>query len=526
MSQTLVIDQIEKVFKEYQDSIFLIEEPLGTHLTYQEFCQLTLKAAELLKKRGIRKGDKVAIILTNCVEFVAFYFGLLRIGAIAVPINQTLHPKEINYILSCIDVRLIVFSMSTRPLVLAANLGISCPQLCLLLRQEKVIHPEEIELFSLEIENVEGTKGNDVFGAMGEDVFTITFTSGTTSRPKGVMHRVESQFASARAFNSELEINPHNRFINFWPMAYSTGILNNLLCPFMAGASVVISNVFDAQTLLNFWKPIITHHVNTIWLSPSMLAALFHVDRNPEGIKYCAENKLTICVGTAPLPLKLKKDFESKYQVTVFESYGLSELLFISTNSRKFPQKEKSVGHLLPGVNIEIVDNEGNILNGPSGGEIVVRTPFIMKGYLSFESNQPAKIYTQEDQFPTGDIGYMDEEGDVFITGRKKDLIIRGGLNISPRVIEEVILSHEAVQQVCVLGIPHEYYGEEIVAVIQCKEGYNFEEARPSLLQLCRANLNGASMPTRFIPKDKFSITVTGKIQKQKIREEVIQLLR
>jgi long-chain acyl-CoA synthetase len=326
--------------------------------------------------------------------------------------------------------------------------------------------------------------------------------------PKGVPHRIGRLLDNAGAFNTELGFGPENRFLHVMTMGYMAGFLNTLLSPFMAGASVVIARAFDAQSALRFWQPVLQHAPDTFWMSPTMLTALLRVDRGEAGAEYCRTKVKTICVGTAPLPQRVKRDFEARYGVELFESYGLSELLLISGNSRRYPRLEGSVGRPLPGIDVKVLED----------GELAVRTPFIMAGYLD-DTSQPDAA-TAPAWFPTGDLGRIGETGELFITGRKKDLIIRGGINISPRAVEDVLLEHDAVAQVAVVGVPHEFYGEEVAAAIVFKSGRSLADERASLEALCRERLSKTSIPTKVVAFDELPMA-NGKVQKHVLRERL-----
>ena len=280
----------------------------------------------------------------------------------------------------------------------------------------------------------------------------------------------------------------------------------------------MLARAFDARTMLRFWEPAIAHRANTFWLAPTMLTALLRFDRNPAGAEFSREHAKTVCVGTAPLFSSTKREFEDRYGVTVLESYGLSELLLLTSNSRRHPIAEGSVGRPLGEVEIEIVDDDGNALPNGEDGEVLVRTPQAMAGYIDSESRELIPLDPRE-WFPSGDIGHLSEVGDLYITGRKKDLIIRGGVNISPRRIEDVLLEHPAVSEASVVGVKHEFYGEEVVAAVRLASGHRLDEVRAELESVCKAHLSAVSMPNRIVEVSEFPLSVTGKVQKAKLSE-------
>jgi long-chain acyl-CoA synthetase len=282
----------------------------------------------------------------------------------------------------------------------------------------------------------------------------------------------------------------------------------------------VLAPQMDALTLLRFWKPVVRHAVNTLWIVPTALASLLRCDRDAGGAEYCRRCIRTVCVGTAPLQTATKLAFEERYGVELLESYGLSELLFISSNATAFARKPGSVGRVLPGVEVAFGAADGD---GAIGGEIRVRTPWLMDGYLDEQTSRPLRP-SGDGWFPTGDLGVLDEDGDLFITGRIKDLIVRGGFNVSPRAVEAVLLSHEAVDQAAVVGVPHEFYGEEVTAALVLRDGRSLAADRPGIEAFCRGRLSAHAVPTRYVELDALPANAQGKILKRDLRARLSAL--
>ncbi|HYE85433.1 MAG TPA: class I adenylate-forming enzyme family protein, partial [Vicinamibacterales bacterium] len=334
-----LIDRLRRVAREHADRTFLIESMTNRSWTYAEFYDSGLKAAAMLSANGIQRGDRVALLLANSCEFAALYFGCFMLGAVAVPVNQALHHDEIAYILGRSGAKLLLFSRCTRALVLKATEGVRhLPQWRVALGQEASFHPEDAEdVWSLETAAVEPSLASFA-GAADDDPIAVLFTSGTSGRPKGVVRTIRTDFGNAEAFNTMMGFDPDVRMLHIWPMAYSTGLMNTLISPWMCGGSTVLAPAFTAQTILNFWKPVVDHGVNTLWLSPTMMASMVRLDRDRRGIDYCRQRITTVCAGTAPLPHKLKRQFHDVYGVEPLESYGLSELMIISSNVPSRPR--------------------------------------------------------------------------------------------------------------------------------------------------------------------------------------------
>jgi acyl-CoA synthetase (AMP-forming)/AMP-acid ligase II len=505
---------VASLFTRQSDRTFLIELSTGRRLTYAAFLDLALRAAALLRDAGVGRHERVVLILENSSDFAALYFGCLLSGVVAVPVNPLLHASEVDFIVSHAGGKQIIHSPATKKLLPKT---LPCPSLCLVPLQERTGDANEGQT----LEALAPLAAAPLLESIdAEALFSITFTSGTSALPKGVAHRVGSLLDNARVFNELLGLTEDHRFLHVMTMGYMAGFLNTLLCPFMAGASVVLAPAFNPQTPFRFWVGVREHQANTFWLSPTMAAALVALDRDPAGPAYAREHLRVVSVGTAPLSLRIRRDFERKYGVPLLESYGLSELLLLTSNTPQGPRLEGSVGQLLPGVEVRIVDEQGAETTGD--GEICVRTPHVTAGYLDYATGNPTP-FDRAAWFPTGDVGHLDAAGQLFITGRKKDLIIRGGVNISPRAIEEVLLEHPAIEQIAVVGLPHPFYGEEVVAAVILRPGRALDQERDSLKASCAARLSATSVPARFVQLDALPMSANGKVQKNILRERLSQ---
>ncbi|OHB72665.1 MAG: hypothetical protein A2W23_00830 [Planctomycetes bacterium RBG_16_43_13] len=504
---------------------FLIDCQSGEYLTFGKLHEHACSIAQDILNKGLKKGDRIAVLLDNSIDTALLYFGCLYSGIATVPINPVYSREEINFFIRHSGVSIIVVSENTIEKIQIESLKSNGTKILQLVQNDK----KQTEEKTIDFWNLRNLKKvNEMFQPFRyvrpDDILTIIYTSGTTAQPKGVVHRIGSLIDNAKLFVKELDINSTNRFYGILSMTYLGGYYNLLLLPYVAGASVALSKTFNAQSAIDFWKPAITYGVNTLWLVPTIISILLKIDRGKNGEKFCREKVKCALVGTAPLPIKLRKDFEKRYGVILYENYGLSETLFISTNSPKVSRQEDCVGRVLPGVQVTIFDNSVKALPYGEEGEIYVRTFSLMQGYYNSE-NRGADSIDNTKWFGTGDIGILTVKGDLSITGRKKDLIIRGGINISPMAIENILHNHPAIEQAVVIGIPHEILGEDIVAVIKLKEGNNFNEVIGSIKEYSRERLGTACDIGQFFQIEEFPLGATGKILKRKIKEIVAQKL-
>ncbi len=513
------------VVERSSNRVFAIDAMTSRAFSYEAFHRLSCDLAACLERHGTRRGEHVVVVLDNSAEFAMVYVACLYLGCAIVPINPRLHPDEIGAILAQSGAATVIHSSATAQRV--RGMTERCPGLrsfCLLSSVEG--HGQAGLRVDWSVERAMSgplARWSPCRGVTPDDLFSITFTSGSTGVPKGVAHRIGSLVRAAQAFNEAVGVGPQARFYHVLPMSYMAGFLNALLCPLLAGGSVIISPVFDARTALGFWRAPMRHEATALWLVPSVLAVLMRIDRDEAGIRYCRRRIRTACVGTAPLPVPLKRAFEERYGVRLLESYGLSETLFVTAERPGAALQEGAVGAALPGVDIQIADGRGP-LPPDVQGEIRVRTPFLMAGYLDEGTREPDPLVPGT-WFETGDLGHVDPSGALFITGRKKDLIVRGGINVSPQVVEGVLGGHEAVEQAAVVGLPHELYGEEIVAAVKLKQGYSLDEVRLSLDRLCRERLSEPYVPDRFVAVEEFPVGTSGKVQKAALRERLTATL-
>jgi long-chain acyl-CoA synthetase len=478
-------------------------------LTYADVHDRAAALAARWRAHGLGKGDRLAILLPNGATLACAYFACLMSGIVAVPVNPALAPREIGAVLG--------LSGAKRLLTVESLSG----------RLTEAPGPEVLPRLAPDEPppDVEGERApfEPFAGASADDLFLILFTSGTTSLPKGVVHTIGSILGNAATFNAVMGFGAGLRMLHIWPMAYSSGILNTLISPFMAEGSVVLVPAFDARSALAFWLPVTSHGVNTLWLSPTMAAALNAIDRDPNGPDYARRAITTVCCGTAPLAQATREQFEAKYGVPLMESFGLTETMILTGQSPRYNNRARSVGPALPGVEITLgAFTEGDEADGEAalGGEILVSTPHLMQGYVDPKTGG-VDFLPPGTFFPTGDIGRFDGEGNLFITGRKKDLIIRGGQTISPAAVREVLLGLPMVEDAVVVGVHSEFYGEEVGAALILRRGVELSTARPVILQACRERLHAGAVPGVLLAVEKFPLGSTGKILGREVRAQL-----
>lgn len=497
------ISGLEQSFYRESPQPALVDARSGTSVSFSELHRLASSAGAHLRSQGIARGERLAILLDNSPSVAILYVGALYAGVSVVPINPMLSPGQIGFVLRDSGAKAVFTSASLRAKVEAA-----VPIVTVRTRPELAERDaEDVDLFSLPAD----ATFTPYAGASDSDELIVVYTSGTTAEPKGVVHTLGSLFGNGRMFVDAVGIAPGSRFLNILPMTYLGGYYNLLMIPYVAKSSVVIAPAFNAESALSFWKTVEHHQVDTLWVVPTLMSILLEIDRGADGESYSRRFIKTVLVGTAPLPDDLRTRFETRYGVRVFENFALSETLFLTSNTPG--DGSTGTGRILPGIELKVCDEERTVTDRE--GEIHVRTPYRMRGYLG--ASEESSGFSRDGWFATGDLGVLTASGDLFVTGRKKDLIIRGGINISPSAIEAVLLGHPDVARCAVVGMPHHILGEEVVAVVQARSD-DFDRITNELSSLCRTNLASVQCPARFVPLREFPLTFSGKIQKAKIR--------
>lgn len=477
------------------------EEQAPVSLTYAELDIAAGRVAAALAARGVSCGDRVAAIVANGIDFAVLYAACVRNGLCIVPINRSTPRAIAEFLINLAQPRLIVADPRWSSILPLDNRWTA-----------RAVDPASLRSEATHVEPLPWSTDPD-------GILSITFTSGTTGQPKGVAHDTDTILANARAFNDHVGIDKDTRLLHVMPMTYMAGFLNTLLSPWMAGASVVLAPPFDATTALRFWEPARAHDVNTLWLTPTIISALCRLDRDLT-VRDWAQNTLrSVFAGTAPLPEAKSTEFQRRFGARPLESYGMTELLLVTGNRSGCTGRLGSVGRPLPDIETAFRRKSGS--NGQEGnaGQLWIRTPYALKGYVEPDIRELVSPLT-DGWLSTGDLGHRDDDGNLFITGREKDLIIRGGVNVSPLAIEGVLLHHADVVEAAVVGVPHDFWGEEVVACLELSRSKSVDDVRTSLIESCREQ--ASLVPDRFVSANALPRGVSGKIQRNVLRERLI----
>lgn len=476
------------------------------------------KVSSLVHSAGVEKGDRVLICMPNCPEVIFSYQGVLGVGGIIVPPMYLLHENEINFILKNSEAKVIITSsvLLQKLKNASSDLSVKPKIICIDQPREEDIQ-EEFEIIEWEkaLSNI-SIYENAPLELKESDVAVILYTSGTTGIPKGVMltHKnLYSNSMSGLKLRAEDEI--RSTTLGVLPLAhiYGFGIMNSM---FLLGSSVVIFDKFDAEEV---FRVIEKFKVKSFAAVPAMVHAMYY---HPNAYKYDLSSLETVGSGAAALAISLRHKFKEKFGAEVRDAYGLSEASpGVATQRNDMPIKEGSVGVPMPGVNIKIVDEGGYEVPVGDVGELLVQGDNVTPGY--FKNEEETKKALQNGWLHTGDMAKVDDEGYLYIVDRKKDLIIRGGFNIYPRDLEELLVKHEAVLEAAVIGVPSEKMSEEIVACIVKKP--DAEVSASELIGYCQQNLAKYKTPRHIEFIQELPKNGVGKIMKIKLREQFANLI-
>jgi len=467
-------------------------------LTFAELDAAAARVATLLERAGVDPGDRVGIMLPNTPAFVIAYFGIIYRGAVAVPMNPLLKAREIAYYLSNSGAKALFATpaFAEEATTAAAEVGAQC---WLVDDAGLAELTEDLPAAGAPVERAD------------DDVAVILHTSGTTGKPKGAMLTHANLRRNADvSVRTLLKIGPDDVVMGCLPLFHVFGLTCGLNGSILAGATLTLIPRFDPRKALE----VIERDAVTLFQGvPTMYSALLAL---ADDTAAQATRSLRACAsGGASLPVQVLNDFEKAFGCIILEGYGLSESSPVASfNHPDRPRKAGSIGTPVEGVEMRVVDQNGAEVPQGEPGEIQIRGHNVMKGYWNLPEATEATI-TPEGWLATGDVGRIDEDGYFYIVDRTKDMIIRGGYNVYPREIEEVLYEHPAVAEAAVIGMPHDSLGEEVGAAVALKKNATVEP--DELRDYVKARVAAYKYPRRIWLVDALPKGPTGKVLKREI---------
>jgi long-chain acyl-CoA synthetase len=464
--------------------------------TYGLLDNASQRVSTMLRSKGIAAGERVAIMLPNVPHFPAFYYGALRAGAIVVPMNVLLKGREVGYYLSDSGARIVV---AWHGFLEAAEQGAE------LAGGVEVVPVQPGEIEALISAHEPDASMADV---AADDTAVILYTSGTTGRPKGAELTHSNLRRNVSIAVGLFDLKVGDVIFGGLPLFHSFGQTCTMNAAIRAGAAVTLLPRFDPAKALR----IIERDRCTVFEGvPTMYGALLnHPDRDTVDMS-C----LRVCAsGGSSMPVEVMRGFEEAFGCKVLEGYGLSETSPVASfNHPDRERKPGSIGTPLEGVEFRLVDDDREDVAAGEVGEILIKGHNVMKGYWGCPDATAESI--RDGWFATGDLATVDEDGYYFIVDRKKELIIRGGYNVYPREVEEVLYEHPAVREAAVVGMPHDEWGEEVGAAVSLKDGE--EVGSGELIAFVREQVASYKYPRRIWFVDELPKGPTGKILKREI---------
>ncbi len=473
-----------------------------------------------LLELGVKKGDRIGMLQVNCNQYVEIYFACAKIGAVFVPLNFRAKVEELGYMLDNASAR--VLFTGNRYLEIAKDLTsrLSCLETCIALdgKADGFVDYEE---------KIAGAANDDIFTELDdEDVTILMYTAGTTGRPKGVPLRHGGLCSYVLENVDPADPDMHERNLLTVPLYHVAGI-QAMIAAVYGGRTLVVMKQFDTETWL---ETVEREKVTRAMLVPTMLKWIID---HPKFTSYDLSSLNVISYGAAPMPFEvIRKAIEMFPGASFINAFGQTETASTITSlgpddhkidgdeenrRKKLNRLKSSIGKPLPDVTIKIVDKQGKELMVNQSGEILAKGPRVMSGYWGDEE-KTKKVLTDDGWLRTGDEGWMDEDGYIFLAGRADDLIIRGGENISPGEIENVLESHPKVDEAAVIGIPDPEWGQKIKAVVVLRTGEVCSEAE--VIDHCQGKIAGFKRPESVVFVDELPRNAIGKILKKELREK------
>jgi long-chain acyl-CoA synthetase len=492
-----VLELIQRQAALQPQAVYALSTESGVQLLYGELEAGCARTGAWLARHGVAAGETVSLVMPNGLMTLRLLLGAMASGRCVNPVNLLSQPEVMRYVFEHSDCKLIVAAPEWAERVRALAAGLPC--------RVVVVDPDALSL------------PDEMSGSLPaapaprpDDLALLMYTSGTTGRPKGVMLTQANLVANAKAISAEHALTAADRVLGVLPLYHINAFAVTMLAPLASGGSVAMAPKFSAA---RFWAQAVDSACTWINVVPTIVSYLL------EGEKPTADlSRLRFCrSASAALPPEHLRGFERKFGLGVIETMGLTETVAPSFSNPLEPALRKlgAVGRA-SGCEAQIIDGELRAVPDGQTGELAIRGPNVMRGYYK-NPEATAASFTPDGWLRTGDLGHRDSDGFFFVTGRIKELIIKGGENIAPREIDEALLKHPAVLDAAAVGIPDTHYGQEILACVVLREGMTASE--DELRDFCINTLGRYKTPKRFRFMADLPRGPSGKVQRLKLAE-------
>ncbi|HEX8458807.1 MAG TPA: AMP-binding protein [Pyrinomonadaceae bacterium] len=487
---------------------FLYDARDGRSWTYAEFDAAVNQTCDMLCAHGARRGDVVSLLLPNSAEYVIAYFACFKLGALAGPVNSLLKAEEAAYVVGNSEAKLLLYHTQFAETVAELRTEVSS--------LAAALEFDDVEKATAGAPATSGDSWREEALLKRDDEAIIIYTSGTTGRPKGCLLTHGNLLANARQIVRWLNFTPAERLLSVMPLFHMNAVMVTTISAMYAGGASIVSPRFSAS---RFWQIISDYEVTSFGSVATMLSMLLatYPEGVPAGLRR-EQLRFAMC-GSAPVPAEVLRRFEETFDCLVIEGYGLSESTVRATfNPPDQRRRPGSCGQSI-GCEIKVFDEDDGEVAVGELGEIVLRGESIFKGYYKNEAATMEAF--RGGWFHTGDIGYRDADDFFYIADRKSDMIIRGGENIYPREIDELLYTHPAIASAATIGVPDELYGEEVAAFVVLKEGAR--TTAEELLEFCRAHLADFKCPKTIRFLAEMPKGPTGKVLKRELTRRYVK---
>ena len=483
----------------------LISPETGRTVSYRELAVFAARLAGWYRQRDVAAGDRVAFYLPNGLAMSALFLATMAGGRVVTPVNLLSQGTQLAYVLKHCDARLL---FTTAELSSAARQALGAGQARV---SVEIVDPDALPALG----DVGSADGLALDAAGAADIALMMYTSGTTGLPKAPLLSHRNLLHAARHVAAWHRLAPDDRVLSALPLYHVNGQVIATVSPFLAGGSMVVPRRFSVSS---WWQQVAEHRCTWLNMVPTIIAYLLNDTATGASIAAARSACAQVRFGrsaSAPLPPEHHRLFEERFGVPLIEAMGMTESASVVFCNPMPPAARKYGTPGVPlGIEARVVDREGRELPNAERGEIWFRGDNVMSGYYK-SPQQTADALTADGWLRTGDLGHRDDDGFYFITGRLKELIIKGGENIAPREIDEALLRHPAVLEAAAVGVPHPGYGQDILACVVLREGAVCDEA--ALRDFCRGELGSFKTPAtiRFVadlPKGP-----SGKVQRMKL---------
>ncbi|MFZ0887838.1 MAG: amino acid adenylation domain-containing protein [Candidatus Binataceae bacterium] len=502
-----VRELIDRMARTQGGAAFLISPETGRVLTFAGLQEQSRAISARLRQAGLKRGDKVAFLLDNGLFTAQLFLGTLYGGLVSVPLNVRAGVSQLAYTLDHCDAKVVFVEDQYNALAHEALAGVS--------RAVQVI-PADVDRFAVEC----GTPPEDTPPATlaAEDEALLMYTSGSVGQPKGAMHSHHTVLAHGRNSICSHQLTSADRSLLVLPLYHINAECVTLIPALLSGGSVVVPHGFSVS---RFWDWLDEHRCTWSAVVPTIISQLLDWQDPRADRREAAFQRIRFLrSSSAPLSPSLHREFLDKFKLLLIQAMGSSEAGNIFSNP--LPPGENKIGSpgLAWGFETRIIDREGAEVPAGEPGEVLIRGPAVMQGYYK-DAEGTASVLDAEGWLHTGDLAYRDQDGYFFVVGRSKELIIKGGMNIAPRQIDEVLESHPAVLEAAVVGVPDRYVGEDLVAFAVLRAGMEGDERE--MLAFCESRLGHFKTPTRIhfvadLPKGP-----SGKVQRLRLLDKTGQ---